>query len=95
MDYPFNRKPGAVCVYYKNLLPLKSFDIQYLKECIIFELQIMKKICKIVTLQISPVQLNNAFKIFPELTLDKMFQNNNPFLLVVLGDFSTTLCQWY
>lgn len=53
----------------------------------------MKKICKIVTLQISPVQLNNAFKIFPELTLDKMFQNNNPFLLVVLGDFSTTLCQ--
>ena len=36
-DHPSNNKRGGVCVYYKNFLPLRVLDIQYLHECINFE----------------------------------------------------------
>ena len=49
-DHPSNSKRGGVCVYYRNSLPLKIQDIFYLQECIVFELKIGNKFCKIVSL---------------------------------------------
>ena len=37
-DRPSNTKHGEVCVYYKNTLPFKLIHIQYLQECITFEI---------------------------------------------------------
>ena len=48
-DHPSNSKRGGVCVYYRNSLPLKILDIFYLQECIVFELKIGNKFCKIVS----------------------------------------------
>ena len=49
-DHPSNSKRGGACVYYRNSLPLKILDIFYLQECIVFELKIGNKFCKIVSL---------------------------------------------
>ena len=53
-DHQSNSKRGNVCVYYRNSLPLKILDIFYLQECIVFELKIGNKSCKIVSLYRSP-----------------------------------------
>ena len=92
-DYPSNRKRMGVCVYYRNLLPLKILDVFYLQECIVFELKIGNKFCKIVSLYRSPNQSQDEFETFTnnlELILDKIFETN-PFLVIALGDFNLKL----
>ena len=42
-DHPSNSKRGGVAVYYKNFLPLKLIDVNYLIESILFQLQIGSK----------------------------------------------------
>ena len=96
-DHPSNSKQGGVCVSYRNSLPLKILDIFYLQECIVFELKIGNTFCKIVSLQRSPNQSQDEFETFTnnlELILDKSFETNS-FLVIALGDFNTTLSQWY
>ena len=44
-DHPSNNIRGSVRIYYKNFLPLRVQSIQYLQECINFELNIDGKIC--------------------------------------------------
>ena len=51
-----------VCVYYKNLLLLRVLDMQYLHECINFELKIGEKLCNFVALYISPSQAQEEFE---------------------------------
>ena len=94
-DHPSNIKGGGICVYYRNSLPLKILDIFYLQECIVFELKIGNKFCKIVSLYRSPNQSQDEFETFTnnlELILDKIFETN-PFLVIALGDFNTKLSQ--
>ena len=89
-DHLSNSKQGGVCVYYRNLLPLKILNIFYLQECIVFELKIGNKFCKIVSLYRSPNQSQDEFETFTnnlELILDKIFETNS-FLVIVLGDFN-------
>ena len=38
-DHPSNTKRDGVCIYYRNSLPLKILGIQYLYECINFEIR--------------------------------------------------------
>ena len=74
-------------IYYKNFLPLKVIDIQYLQECINFEMKIGEKLSNFIILYHSPSQSQDEFEIFPknfELNLDTILANN-PFLTVVLG----------
>ena len=47
-NHPANNKREGVCVCYKKFLPLRVLDIQYLHECINFELKISDKICNIL-----------------------------------------------
>ena len=42
-DHPFNSKRGGVCIYYKNFLPLRIISVNYLPECINFEITIGNK----------------------------------------------------
>ena len=96
-DHPSNSKRGGVCVYYRNSLPLKIQDLFYLQECIVFELKIDNKFCKIVSFCRSPNQSEDEFETFTnnlELILGKIFETN-PFLVIALGDFNTELRQWY
>ena len=42
-DHPSDNRRGGVCVYYKNTLPLKLVNINYLQECLNFEIKIGNK----------------------------------------------------
>ena len=39
LDHP-NSKRGGICIYYKEALPLRVVNVNYLNECIRFELKI-------------------------------------------------------
>ena len=39
-DHPSNKKRGGVCIYYKSYFPLRIIDINYLNECVRFELMV-------------------------------------------------------
>ena len=49
-DHPANTKRRGICLCYKTCLPLINLDIQYLNECINFELKIGGKFCIFATL---------------------------------------------
>ena len=53
-DHPSNKKRGGVCIYYKSYLPLRIIDINYLNECVRFELMVGDKLCNFITLYRSP-----------------------------------------
>ena len=92
-DHPSNKKRGGICIYYKNLFPLKVTDVRLLEECIAFYLIIRNKCCSLVALYGSPSQSQDGFATFYnnlEMTLD-LFSKKNLFLLVVLGDFNAKL----
>ena len=62
-----------------------------LSESTLFELQIGSKICNFISLYRSPSQTADNFDSFLDnlkLNLDEM-TDNNPFLLVAIGDFNT------
>ena len=63
-DHPSNTKRGGVCIYYRNLLPLKLINIHYLNECITFEIKLGDKICNFVSLYRSPNQSEDDFENF-------------------------------
>ena len=63
-DHPSNTKRGGVCIYYRNSLPLKILNIQYLHECINFEIRVGGKLCRFVSLYRSPSQSQDDFESF-------------------------------
>ena len=96
-DHPSNTKRGGVCIYYRNLLPLKLINIHYLNECITFEIKLGDKICNFVSLYRSPNQSEDDFENFCnkfELTLDAVSATNH-FLIVAIGGFNAKSSNWY
>ena len=72
-------------------------SIQYLQECIGFELNIGGKICNFICLCRSPSQTLDEFEKFIdnlELNLETFCQNN-PFLIVLIGDLNAKSKNWY
>ena len=55
-DHPLNSNCGGVCIYYKNYLPLRIMSVNYLSECINFEIVIGNKIFNFITLYRPPSQ---------------------------------------
>ena len=49
-DHPSQHKRGGVCIYFRNSLPLKILNINYLQESITSELQVGSKIYNFVSL---------------------------------------------
>lgn len=87
-DRKLNSKRGGAYIYFKNYLPLKIFNIQYLQECINFELMVGK--CIFISLYRSRSQTKDSFHSFREnlgLNLDSVASKNR-FLIVLLGDFN-------
>ena len=91
-----DNKHGGVCIYYKNFLPLRVISVQYLQECINFELN-FHKTCNFISLYRSPSQTQDKFEKFiekQELNLESLCQNN-PFLIVLIGDLNAKSKNWY
>ena len=63
-NHPSNTKQGGVCIYYRNSLLLKILNIQYLHECINFEIRIGAKLCRFVSLHCSQSQWQDDFQSF-------------------------------
>ena len=61
-DHPLNSKRGGVCNYYENYLLLRIISVNYLSECIYFEITIGDKICNFITLYRYPSQNQDDFK---------------------------------
>ena len=96
-EHPSNVKRGGVCVCYKNHLHLQLLNINYLKECVTFELSIKNKFCIIAALYRSPSQSHSEFTNFTtslELTLQAIV-SKNPFLSLVLDDFNAKNKVWF
>ena len=96
-DHPSKNKRGGVCVYYKSTFPLKILNISNLDECINFEVSIANKICRFIHLYRSPSQKQDEFQEFKsnlEINLD-VLSANNPFLIVIIGDFNAKSSNWY
>ena len=96
-DHPSNNKRGGVCIYYKNFLPLRVLSIEYLQECINFELNIVGKICNFISLNRSPGQSQDKFEKFIdnlELNLETLC-HNNPSLIVLTVDLNAKWKNWY
>ena len=95
-DYLLNSKRGGVCIYHKNYLPLRIISVNYLSECINFEIMIGKKICNFLTLCRSSSQNQDDFQAFIdnfEMNLETLTQRN-PSLTVVIGDFNAKSKNW-
>ena len=79
-DHPSNNKRGGVCIYYNSFLPLRVPSIQYLQECINFELNICGQTCNFISLYRSPSQTQDKFEQFIdnlELNLESLCQNDS------------------
>ena len=63
-DHPSGNRRGGVCIYYKESLPIKMLNINYLQECICFDLKIRSKLCIIVSLYRPPSQSADEFNNF-------------------------------
>ena len=95
-DHPSGNWHGGVSIYYKDSLSIKMLNINYLQECICFDLKIGSKLCTIVSLYRSPSQSADEFNNFLNklnLTMESITQKN-PFLTVVIGDFNARSSKW-
>ena len=96
-DHPSNKKCGGVCIYYKSYLPLRIIDINYLNKGLRFKLMVGDKLCNFIALYRSPSKSQYQFESFKDnlqLNLESAMQNN-PFLVVLLGDFNVKSSNWY
>ena len=65
-DHPSNKKLAGVCIYYKSYLPSRIIDINYLNECVRFELMEGDKLCNFIALYRPPSQSQVLFESFKE-----------------------------
>ena len=82
-DHPSNTKLGGVPLYYKSFLPIKLIDVNYLNECISFELRIGGKVCKFLSVYRLPSQNKDEFERFLDnlkVNFDHM-ADKNPYLI--------------
>ena len=96
-NHPSNNKRGGVCIYYKQALPLRVTNVNYLNECRRFELKIDEELCSFISLYRSPSQRLDEFDKFTDnlqLNLDLAVQDNS-YLAVVLSEFNTKLKNWH
>ena len=91
-DHLSGNQRGGVCIYYKESLPIQMLNINYLQECICFNLKIGSKLCTIVPLYRSPSQsADECFNFLNKLNMNmESITQKNPFLTVVFGDFNAS-----
>ena len=90
-DHPPGNRHTGVCICYKEFLPIKMLNINYLQKCIFLDLKIGGKRCTIVSFYRSSSQSANEFENILNklnLTMESITQKN-PFLTVVIGNFNS------
>ena len=95
-DHPSDNRHKGVCVYHKESLPIRLYNISYLQECVCFNLMISNKLCNIVSLYRSPSQNSYEFENFINnlnLTLESITEKK-AFLTILLGDFNAKHNSW-
>ena len=96
-DHPKNIKQGGVCIYYRETLPVKTVQINYLPECLVCEVNYKNKKIFIVTLYRSPSQNDDEFDEFLrsfESVIDHINQSN-PYFVLITGDFNARSSSWW
>ena len=94
--HPSSSKRGAVCIYFKESLPLTLCNVSYLNECISFEILISNKLCNLISLFRSHSQSSDELENFVynlDLTLEALTQKNS-FLTVIIWDFNAKFNEW-
>ena len=97
-NHPQNVKRGGVGLYVKDSLPSKNRpDLVTLPECVVCEIQLKRKKYFFVVVYRSPSQNQGEFENFTlnfELLLSKIHAEN-PFCVVITGDFNCRSTQWW
>ena len=96
-DHPNHIKRRRVCVFYRDTLPIRFFNITNLPECIIGEILYNQKKCFIVSLYRSPSQTTDEFDEFLvklEGIIDNISNPGSPNLIFLIGDFNAKLSTW-
>ena len=96
-DHPKNIKQGGVCIYYRETLPVKIIQLNYLPECLVCEIDYDNKKIFIVTLYRSPSQSSDEFDDFLrsfEGIIDNINQCN-PYFTLITGDFNARCNRWW
>ena len=96
-DHLSNNKRWRICIYFKESLPLKLFNVSYLNEYICFEIIISNKLCNFISLYRSPSQSSDEFENFfnnIDLKLEAL-THKKPFLTVIIGDLNAKCNKWY
>ena len=96
-DHPKNIKQGGVCIYYRETLPVKIIQLNYLPECLVCEFNYDNKKIFIVTLYRSPSQPTDEFDEFLrgfEGVIDYINQCN-PYFALLTGDFNARCNRWW
>ena len=95
-DHPSNNKRGGICMYHKHLVPLRILNVQYLQECVNFELKIGDRICNFTSLYRALSQTLDDFETFSKilkLNIENLVQRNH-FLVVAIGNFNAKSSNW-
>ena len=90
-DHPSNNKPGGVCIYFKQSLPLiRRDDLSTMQEAIVTEISVENEACFFTCFYRSPSQSHDEFENFcSELNLLLTNINNNETACsVLIGDFN-------
>ena len=97
VDHLKNIKQGGFCIYYRETLPLKIIQINYLPECLVCEINYDNKKIFIVTLYRSSNQTTDEFDEFLcsfEGIIDNINQWN-PYFTAITGDFNARCNRWW
>ena len=89
-DHPKNLKQGGVCICYRETLPVKIIQLNYLLEYLVCEINYDNKRIFIVILYRSPSQSTDEFDDFLrgfEGIIDNIDQYN-PYFTLITGDFN-------
>ena len=84
-------------MYFKESLPVRVLDVQYLSECLLCEICLLNKKCYVITIYRSPSQNTEEFEEFlqnfEKLLLD--ISKRKPFMTIILGDFNARSTAWW
>ena len=96
-DHPNDIKRGGVCIYFKEILPVRVINISYLKEALLLEMNYNNKRVIVSVIYRSPSQNNSEFDSFLR-SVERLLsdiKNIKPFSSVITGDFNVrTSCWW-
>ena len=97
-NHPLNIKRGGVALYVKDSIPMKHrYDLVTLPECVVCEIHINKRKYFFTVVYRAPCQDQDEFKSFSdnfELLISNL-QSENPFSIVITGDFNCRSNQWW